>query len=117
MVKFYLSESSSVFEINVPSKLIGASLKDYRDLTTLLNASNVKVTQLPRSTKDNIVRYFPNIDLSQEEAMKPLIENLCKPNIFSDLQIEVYKNLLDSYHRFTSSRKWKDHIRSFKTNA
>ncbi|EFC41753.1 predicted protein [Naegleria gruberi] len=115
MTKLYLSESSSVFEINVPSKIIHTELKDYKELQNLLNNHKLKINQLPRIMKDISLRYFPNIDQSQEELMKPLITNICKPNIFPTLQTEVYKNLMDSFYRFNNSRKWKEHIKSVQS--
>ncbi|EFC43967.1 predicted protein [Naegleria gruberi] len=118
MIKLYLSNSDSVFELNVPTKVIQQELTNFRELMALLDELNLKATQLPRVFKaDSNTRYFPNIDSNKEEKLKQLISQLGSGRIFTNIQSEVYKNLMDSYYRFNNSRKWKDYIKTSSSSA
>lgn len=107
-----------MFELNVPTKVIQQELTNFRELMALLDELNLKATQLPRVFKaDSNTRYFPNIDSNKEEKLKQLISQLGSGRIFTNIQSEVYKNLMDSYYRFNNSRKWKDYIKTSSSSA
>ncbi|EFC49568.1 predicted protein [Naegleria gruberi] len=115
MVKLYLSDNSSVFEVNIPSKIIHAELKDFRELTQLMNQHGIQLNSIPKSIKEkSSTRYFPQIDSTIEDQVRKLIENLSKSDVFSTLNIEIYKNLMDSFYRFKHSRKWIEFVKTNK---
>ncbi|KAG2393793.1 hypothetical protein C9374_003557 [Naegleria lovaniensis] len=111
IVKLYLSESESVFEVNLPSVLVRNQLKPYFVVTKFMDEQNMSVNDLPKMLKDVAAQMFPNVTQDVETKVRNAYTEICHPQFLSGVQTEVYKNLLDSYFRFMGSRKWLNFVK------
>lgn len=113
IVKLYLSEAESVFEVNLPSVLVRNQLKPYFTMSKFMDEQNMSANDLPKTVKDVATQMFPNVSQEVETKVRDAYSEICHPQFLSGVQTEVYKNLLDSYFRFIGSRKWLNYVKEF----
>ena len=111
MIKLYLTDVS-IFEVNLPKKLINEELAPYFKIEHLLSRFNMKIETLPKIVKDMDSSILGQGNQEEEKQLKQAIVDICSSSFLSQLRVEVYRNLMDSYSRFINSRKWSDHLKS-----